>query len=315
VLGLWSLTFGGAKTGNFWFDVVRNVLSILTGALILFSPLLATLLGLDRLFQDDRDDGSLDHLILSGLPLELVVLAKGIGHWLATGLPLVIGTPVFGLVLGLDARAIGLVALTLFIGTPALTLIGASGAAASLTSYPTASVVWTTPGMTLPNEFPDPIVDIDVVNGTFLLGTPTYNFNNAAPDDVRILAAVNVSALEAIRPATGYEGTSHTVEGLTDTLVITLESWRDPVNQAAMEAYAQDQLDSVKDAIIEGAVTVHDLYIPGLTFGLVVAGQMLLSLVLEHFNILVAQQSPINAMKVLGMALVVVGVIIIRKYQ
>ena len=54
---------------------------------------------------------------------------------------------------------------------------------------------------------------------------------------------------------------------------------------------------------------------PGLTFGLVVAGQMLLSLVLEHFNILVAQQSPINAMKVLGMALVVVGVIIIRKYQ
>jgi len=44
VLGLWSLTFGGAKTGNFWFDVVRNVLAILTGALILFSPLVATLL-------------------------------------------------------------------------------------------------------------------------------------------------------------------------------------------------------------------------------------------------------------------------------
>lgn len=146
--------------------------------------------------------------------------------------------------------------------------VGASGAAASLTSYPTASVVWTLPGATLPNEFPDPIVDIDVVNGTFLLGTPTYNFNAAPPDDVRVLAAVNVSVLEAIRPATGYEGTSHAVEGLQDTLVITLDSWRDPVNQAATEAYAQDQLDSVKDAIIEGAVTVHDLYIPGLTFGL-----------------------------------------------
>ena len=64
------------------------------------AALLATLLGLDRLFQDDRDDGSLDHLILSGMPLELVVLAKAIGHWLATGLPLVVGTPVFGLILG-----------------------------------------------------------------------------------------------------------------------------------------------------------------------------------------------------------------------
>lgn len=53
---------------------------------------------------------------------------------------------------------------------------------------------------------------------------------------------------------------------------------------------------------------------PGLTFGLVVAGQMVVSLLLEHFNILVAQQNPINFMKVVGMLLVVAGVIIIRKY-
>ena len=107
---------GGAYTGLVFFLCVVAVVPFGVGpdmkllarigpAMLWIAALLATLLGLDRLFQDDRDDGSLDHLILSGLPLELVVLAKGIGHWLATGLPLVIGTPVFGLILGLDARA------------------------------------------------------------------------------------------------------------------------------------------------------------------------------------------------------------------
>ena len=68
--------------------------------------MLATLLGLDRLFQDDRDDGTLDHLQLSGLPLEAMVLAKAIGHWVATGLPLVVATPVLSLLLNLDPTAI-----------------------------------------------------------------------------------------------------------------------------------------------------------------------------------------------------------------
>ena len=131
---------GGAYSGLVFFLSVVAVVPFGVGpdmpllarigpAMLWIAALLATLLGLDRLFQDDRDDGSLDHLILSGMPLELVVLAKAIGHWLATGLPLVIGTPVFGLILGLDANAIGLVALTLLLGTPALTLIGTIGAA------------------------------------------------------------------------------------------------------------------------------------------------------------------------------------------
>jgi heme exporter protein B len=91
--------------------------------------LLATLLGLDRLFQDDRDDGSLDLIALSNLPLELVVLAKAAGHWLATGLPLVIAAPVLGLMLGVEPAGLGAVTLTLLVGTPALTAIGAIGAA------------------------------------------------------------------------------------------------------------------------------------------------------------------------------------------
>ena len=97
-------------------------------AMLWIGALLATLLGLDRLFQDDRDDGSLDLLFLSGLPLELVVLARSLGHWLATGLPLVIAAPVLGLLLGLDPPALASVTLTLLVGTPALTFIGAIGA-------------------------------------------------------------------------------------------------------------------------------------------------------------------------------------------
>ncbi|BCP55678.1 heme exporter protein B [Kaistia sp. 32K] len=131
---------GGAFVGLIFFLSVVAVVPFGVGpdmkllarigpAMLWIAALLATLLGLDRLFQDDRDDGSLDQLVLSGLPLELVVLAKSIGHWLATGLPLVLGAPVFGLILGLDATAIGLVTLTLLIGTPALIFIGAIGAA------------------------------------------------------------------------------------------------------------------------------------------------------------------------------------------
>lgn len=146
--------------------------------------------------------------------------------------------------------------------------VNAGGSAASLTSYPQASVVWSLPGSTTPLEFFDPIVAIDLANGTFLLGTPTYNYSNAPPTDVRILAAVNTGVLTAVKPASGYEGTSHTDEGLEDTLTITLDSWRDPANQANVEAFAQDVLDSVKDAVTEGSVTIRDLFAPGLTFGL-----------------------------------------------
>ncbi|MCW5713190.1 MAG: heme exporter protein CcmB [Bauldia sp.] len=106
-----------------------NLLSRIGPAIIWIGALLATLLGLDRLFQDDRDDGSLDQLQMAGLPLEFVVLAKAAGHWIATGLPLVIAAPVFGLFLNLSTAAMGVLVLTLLVGTPALTLIGVIGGA------------------------------------------------------------------------------------------------------------------------------------------------------------------------------------------
>jgi heme exporter protein B len=98
-------------------------------AILWISALLATLLGLDRLFQADAEDGSLDMFLLSDTPLEWIVLVKCLAHWLLTGLPLIIASPLFGLMLGLDARALAGVAVSLLIGTPALTLIGAIGAA------------------------------------------------------------------------------------------------------------------------------------------------------------------------------------------
>ncbi len=97
-------------------------------AILWIAALLATLLGLDRLFQADHDDGSLDLFFLGEAPLELIVLVKCLAHWLLTGLPLVAASPVFGLMLGLQPKALGAVTLSLLVGTPALTLIGAIGA-------------------------------------------------------------------------------------------------------------------------------------------------------------------------------------------
>jgi heme exporter protein B len=135
-----SLRSGGAFVGLVFFLAVvtvvpfgvgpdMNLLARIGPAILWVGALLATLLGLDRLFRDDRDDGALDLLVLAGLPLELTVLAKCAGAWLATGLPLVVISPFLGLLLGVEPGALGVTALTLLMGTPALTLIGAIGAA------------------------------------------------------------------------------------------------------------------------------------------------------------------------------------------
>jgi heme exporter protein B len=98
-------------------------------AILWLGALLASLLALDRLFAADYEDGSLDLILMGAAPLELTVAAKGFAHWLTTGLPLVLAVPVLGLLLDLDPTAIGVVALTLAVGTPALTFIGLIGAA------------------------------------------------------------------------------------------------------------------------------------------------------------------------------------------
>jgi heme exporter protein B len=98
-------------------------------AILWIAALLASLLGLERLFGADREDGSLDVYFVSGEPLFVYALGRAGGHWIATGLPIVIAAPILGLLLNLEPTAMAAVALTLLVGTPALTLIGGVGAA------------------------------------------------------------------------------------------------------------------------------------------------------------------------------------------
>jgi heme exporter protein B len=105
------------------------LLSRIGPAILWLAAVLATLIGLDRLFQADAEDGSLDLMVASPLPLEGVVLAKVTAHWLVTGLPLALAAPLFGLLVALDWTGMAAMTVTLAAGTPALTFIGAVGAA------------------------------------------------------------------------------------------------------------------------------------------------------------------------------------------
>ena len=106
-----------------------NLLSRIGPAILWLGALLSVLIGLDRLFQSDEEDGSLDLIRASALPLELAVLAKGLAHWLTTGLPLALASPLLGLLVALPGEGVLPLVATLLVGTPALSFIGAGGAA------------------------------------------------------------------------------------------------------------------------------------------------------------------------------------------
>ncbi|MBX4926843.1 heme exporter protein B [Rhizobium binae] len=134
---------GGALIGVLFFLTVVAVIPFGVGpdlkllsrigpAIVWIGALLAALLGLDRLFQAERDDGSLDLMLMQETPLVLTVLLKCFAHWTATGLPLVIASPLLGLFMNMDETAIGATMLTLLVGSPAITFIGAVGAAVAV---------------------------------------------------------------------------------------------------------------------------------------------------------------------------------------
>ncbi|KAA0969717.1 heme exporter protein CcmB [Aureimonas fodinaquatilis] len=134
------LAGGGAFTGLIFFLALvatipfgigpdLNLLSRIGPAILWIGALLSTLLSLDRLFQADRDDGTLDGLLIGPQPLALVVLAKCAALWLAACVPLVLASPVLGLFLAVPPQAMLATAVTLLAGTPAIVLIGAVGAA------------------------------------------------------------------------------------------------------------------------------------------------------------------------------------------
>ncbi len=105
------------------------VLARIAAGVIWVAALLASMLSLDRLFQADFEDGSLDLLALSNLPLELTVLAKTAAHWVTTGVPLIVVSPLLALILNMDIAGWLTLIVAMLLGTPALSLIGGIGAA------------------------------------------------------------------------------------------------------------------------------------------------------------------------------------------
>ena len=136
---------GGAMTGVVFFLAViavvpfavgpdLNLLSRIGPALLWIGALLASLLGLDRLFQADREDGSLDAMLMArevNMPA-LTVFVKAAAHWTGSVLPLVVAAPVLSLLMNIEPLAAGATTLTLLVGTPALAFIGAAGAAVAV---------------------------------------------------------------------------------------------------------------------------------------------------------------------------------------
>ena len=109
-----------------------SILRSIAPGVVWVAALLASMLALVRLFASDFDDGTLEQLALSPQPLVLLVAAKVLAHWLVSGLPLVLVAPLLGLQFDLPAGALGVMMLTLLLGTPCLSLIGAIGAALTL---------------------------------------------------------------------------------------------------------------------------------------------------------------------------------------
>ena len=110
----------------------QSALALVAPGVLWLGALLACLLSLDRIFGLDYEDGSLDLLATSPLPLESVYIAKAAAHWLTTGLPLALAAPLLGILLNLSFESGKVLCFSLLLGTPALSLIGAFGASLTL---------------------------------------------------------------------------------------------------------------------------------------------------------------------------------------
>ena len=135
---------GSALIGVLFFVVVVTLTPFAIGpdlallrrigpAILWLAALLASLLALDRLFASDHEDGSLDLILTGRAPLELIIAAKGLAHWLTTAVPLIVAAPLIGLLLDIEPPAQAGLVLTLLVGTPALTFVGIVGAAIAVT--------------------------------------------------------------------------------------------------------------------------------------------------------------------------------------
>ena len=106
-----------------------GMLARIAAGVVWVAALLASMLSLERLFHIDHEDGSLDLLVLTPMPLSLIVGAKVAAHWLTTGLPLIVAAPLLAALLGMDGAGFAALLGALALGTPVLGLVGAVGAA------------------------------------------------------------------------------------------------------------------------------------------------------------------------------------------
>lgn len=109
-----------------------NLLARIAAGVLWIALLLAALLSLPRIFEADHDDGSLEVMAIGPLPLEAVAAAKSLAHWITTGIPLALLAPVLGILLNLDLATYPILIATMLIGTPAISFLGAIGAALTL---------------------------------------------------------------------------------------------------------------------------------------------------------------------------------------
>jgi heme exporter protein B len=109
-----------------------NLLARIAAGVLWIALLLAALLSLNRIFESDYEDGTLEVLAIGPLPLELVAAAKALAHWITTGIPLAVLAPVLGILLNLDLNAYPVLVATTLLGTPAVSFLGAIGAALTM---------------------------------------------------------------------------------------------------------------------------------------------------------------------------------------
>jgi heme exporter protein B len=106
-----------------------KLLEQMSAGVVWVAALLAALLTLDSVFRSDFEDGTLEQILIGAHPVSVLVLAKVIAHWLVTGLPLLLVAPILAIFLGMNPDAIGVLMLSLLLGTPVLSLIGSIGVA------------------------------------------------------------------------------------------------------------------------------------------------------------------------------------------
>jgi heme exporter protein B len=142
-----------------------DILARIGAGVIWVVALLAVLLTLDRLWQADHEDGSLELILLSPVPLELLVVVKCLAHWLTSGLLLVVAAPLLALLMSLPPAALWALPLALLLGTPTLTLIGSIGAALLLGSRRGSALIAL---LVLPLYIPVLIFGVSAVDGALL---------------------------------------------------------------------------------------------------------------------------------------------------